>query len=101
MDQAQFETLARQMAGGEGTRRAVMRLLAGGALAGLEARLGFIQIATASNSLKRKRQAEQKPHGQLVAAGKHKKKRRKKQAAPVGCGAEHRQCADGACIALD
>jgi hypothetical protein len=85
MDQGRFEILARQMAAGEGTRRAVMRFLAGGAVAGLSASLGLTAVATAKQTSKRKRRGG--------------KKRRNKQAAPINCGAGQQQCADGSCIA--
>ena len=87
MDQGQFESLARQMAGGEGTRRAVMRFLAGGALTGLWTGLGLTGVATAKQKSKRKRRGE--------------KKRRKKQTAPFRCSTDQQQCADGSCIAVD
>ena len=87
MDQGRFEMLARQMAGGAGTRRAVMGLLAGGALAGLEASFGLTDVAAAKQKSKRKRRGE--------------RKRRNKQTAPSGCGADRQQCADGSCIATN
>jgi hypothetical protein len=87
MDQGRRESLARKTASSNGTRRSVMRFLAGGTLAGLWAGLGRTEFATAKRKSKRKRGTE--------------KKRRNKRQVPFSCGPDRRQCADGSCIAMD
>ena len=72
MDHGRFETLAWLM-GGDGTRRAAMRFLAGGALGGLAVRLGLAEDAAAQKA-KRQRLADHQLHGAPKREGKGKRK---------------------------
>jgi hypothetical protein len=80
MEHRDFDDLTRSMSGEHGTRRAMLRLLAGGALGGLIARLGLSESAEA-NAKKReqhKSRAERQQTGPLHAEGRRNKKRKKK-----------------------
>jgi hypothetical protein len=75
MDHGQFDDLTRSVVGESGTRRALFRLLTGGAFAGLAAWLGLGESTEAKR--KSKRRAEQNPQDALQSEGKRNKKRRK------------------------
>jgi hypothetical protein len=108
MDQRDFDTLTRSAVAEVGTRRVLLRLLAGGALGGLVARLGLSESATAKAKKKRKQRtskAEPKQTSALQAEGKRKKRRGKNRnnrpqcdelAVPL-CGA----CEEPLCVAGD
>ncbi len=114
MDHEYFDDLTRSAASGEGTRRAVLGLLAGGAMIGIAARFGLTQVAAAKAKHKQtkskqqqKSRPERKAHGELQAEGKHKrKKRHKKPKLGVVCSLDPeceagggRCCDDGKCVA--
>jgi hypothetical protein len=111
MDHGRFDTLARLM-DGAGSRRAAMRFLAGGALGGLAARLGWAEAAAAKKPTRRR--GDQKRRGAAKRGGKGKKRGRKQdkhrdqQSSGVGdvegCGLTceangGRCCPDGSCAA--
>ena len=122
MDQEHFDDLTRTLADAGETRRAAVRLLAGGMLGSLAAWLGMADAAEAKakpkkpkgkSRRKRKSQSERKMHGSLLAQGKGKGKRKKptrKSPAPPppsplpplppGCEScnECQMCQDGACV---
>jgi hypothetical protein len=112
MDQGHFDDLTRSMGRGGDTRRAILRLLAGGALGGMVARLGLVEVTEAKpkhekekRKQQRRPQAEHKGHGQLHAEGKGKKKKRHKKPKeplplPPGCAFcnDCQMCQDGACV---
>jgi hypothetical protein len=83
MDHSDFDTLTRSVVAEGGTRRALVRLLAGGALGGLVARLGLSERAQAKAKQKRKRHKQHKPQakhqqtGPLQTEGKRQGKKRK------------------------
>jgi hypothetical protein len=95
MDHRNFDALTRAAMAEGGTRRALLRLLAGGALAGVAARLGLTEDAAAKSRKhkqakgKQQRTAEAQRHGygQLQAEGKRKKKRKKKRPTSPGSAA--------------
>src|SRR5688572_30445408 len=94
MDERHVDALARSIAGGT-TRWAALRLLAGGALGGLAARLGLAGIAEA----KTRRRAEQDRQGKLQVEGKGKGKNGKKgKKKPKRCGPGEHRCGPGPCI---
>jgi hypothetical protein len=112
MDGGIFDALTRSM--GEGTtRRALVRLLAGGALGGFAAPLILNEISAkpkktnAQSRRRRKSPAERQAHGQLQAQGKKKrnKKRNRKPVLETPCfltDCEDRGgqcCDDGSCAA--
>jgi len=105
MDHGSFDALTRSVASGGETRRAVLRLLAGGALGGFPAWLGLAEIAAAKPRKKRQRGAAQKQDGGLQTEGKRKgKKGSKKKPKPKSppkpsCGADEWPCVDGSCVA--
>ncbi|MDF3040378.1 MAG: hypothetical protein K0Q71_3084, partial [Thermomicrobiales bacterium] len=105
MDNGSFDALTRSVASGGETRRAVLRLLAGGALGGLPAWLGLDEIATAKPRKKRQRDPAQNQDGGLQTEGKRKgKKGSKKKPKPKSppkpsCGAGEWPCVDGSCVA--
>ena len=77
MDHGHFDDLTRSVADGGGTRRALLRLLAGGAAGSFAARLGLADITEvkATKHKPQKKQeltsrSERKAHGQLQAEGK-------------------------------
>jgi hypothetical protein len=89
MESETFDALTRSAGGEAGTRRVLLRLLAGGALGVLATRLGLAEDATAKAKqhqakAKQKRgpQAERKAHGQLQAAGKRKHKDKHRDNSP-------------------
>jgi hypothetical protein len=114
MDYGRFDDLTRSVAGGASTRRAVFRLLAGGALGSLVAGIGLTEITAAKPKHKNakgkqrwKSQPEGKAPGQLQAEGKGRKKRHKKPKdpkplppLPPGCQNcnECQMCQDGTCV---
>jgi hypothetical protein len=82
MDHGHFDDLTRSAVRDGGTRRAVLRLLAGGAFGSLVARLGLSETTEAKPKRhkskpkpKRTPQAERKAQGQLQAEGKRKGKK--------------------------
>jgi hypothetical protein len=113
MDHGPFDDLTRSLALEPGPRRSVIRLLAGGALAGLAAHLGLAVDVVgkkrhASKSKRRKSRPERNAHGALQSEGKgkhkskHHKKRKPKDPPPLPPGCEHcnpcQMCQDGACV---
>jgi hypothetical protein len=105
MDRNHFDELARSMASQTGTRRVALRLLAGGALGTLAARLSFDDDAEAKPK-RTSRPAKQTEH--LQSEGKRKgKKPGKKKPKPrpqecysdAACGACER-CIGGRCLEL-
>jgi hypothetical protein len=105
MDHGRFDDLTRSVSGASESRRAVLRLLTGGAMAGLAARLGLAD-ETGANDRYDKRKA--KPHrkarrpGAVQTQGKHKGKgngKGKKKAKPKPpCGPGEHRCGPGPCI---
>ena len=87
----QFDDLTRSVVGEGGTRRAVLRVLAGAALGGLVARLGLAEDAEAKPRRKKRKQhkpgEKSQPTGGLQSEGKRNKKRKNK---PKG----KKQCSD-------
>jgi hypothetical protein len=129
MDHGAFDALTRALAGGVGPRRSAMRLLTGGALAGLAAHLGLGEVTQAKSKKHRKQHGDKKPSGQLHAAGKKHKKHKKHKDKPKkpkdrklcdtlcrdeggrccrngdcirsGCCPEEKPCGDGNCAAAN
>jgi hypothetical protein len=105
MDHEGFDTLTRAMAARDTTRRAALRLVSGGVLGALAARLGLPENAVAKQK-KRKRRTAPKKEGSLQAEGKRKGKKGKGKKPPqpkprecysdAACGACQR-CVDGEC----
>jgi hypothetical protein len=101
MDDCHVDRVARALAGAGETRRGVLRLLAGGALGLLAARLGLAGDAEAKKQkrkperrLERKR-SEAKPQGGLHAEGKRRgKKGKKKPKDPPPLPPECRDCTE-------
>lgn len=109
MDHGHFDDVTRAMATGTGPRRAALRFLTGGALAGLAAWFGQDDAV------------EARPHHRHNGAGKHGKRRRpnevqqagknknhkkqkhkqRKPKQPEPCAAEQFLCDDGTCITTD
>jgi hypothetical protein len=79
MDERDVDALARLVAGSE-SRRAALRLLAGGALGGLAARLGLAEGAAARPKKQHKRRPEPKSRETLRTEGKRKGKGKGKKA---------------------
>lgn len=115
MDHGAFDALTRALASGAGPRRAAMRLLSGGALAGLVARFGLEDVTAKKKH--GKRHGDKKPSGQLHATGKkhnrHKKRDKKKdkdkpkEPKPEQpgecyprCTTGKRCCPDGECVTI-
>jgi hypothetical protein len=112
MDQQTFDALARSVGALAGTRRALLRLMTGGALVSVAIRLGLVVKEAGAIARKPKprtkhdHDAAAKRQGQLHAEGKRKKKRRKRPNLGVVCsldpeceaGGGH-CCADGKCAA--
>ena len=111
MDAGQFDGLTRSVASDVGTRRAVLRLLAGGALGGLVARLGLVEVTAAKKKHKkltkkrnRPSRVERQAHGELLAEGKRKGKKhnRKPKNPPPSpnepCNLDKFRCPDGTCV---
>ena len=105
MDQVQFDKLTRSTASDAGTRRTLLRLLAGVTLSLVTARLGLAQNAEANKKRRRKPQANRKQQGHLGAEGKgkRKQKRHKKPLPPQPCDlfctdGGGRCCPDGSCV---
>jgi hypothetical protein len=108
MDHEGFDTLTRAMAARDTTRRAALRLVSGGVLGALAARLGLPENAVAKQK-KRKRRTAPKKEGALQAEGKRKGKKGKGKKPPkpkprecysdAACGACQR-CVDGECREL-
>jgi hypothetical protein len=111
MDHGHFDDLTRSAVRDDGTRRAVLRLLAGGAFGSLVARLGLSETTEAKPKRhkskpkpKRNTQAERKAHGQLQAEGKRKgKKHNRKRPEPTPpadptCSLDKYPCPDGTCV---
>jgi hypothetical protein len=110
MDNEHFDAMTRAMAGVTGPRRVMLRLLAGGALAGLAARIGLSGEAEAKKH--GKRHGEREHPGHLQAAGKGHKKHKNKhhpkpkdpqpQVCPSNCAEQGgRCCNDGSCTDLN
>ena len=80
MDHGRFDDLARSVVGGEGARRSLLRLLAGGALGGVAARLGLgeLVVAKSKRKPKRKGKADARHEDALQSEGKKKKKGKEK-----------------------
>jgi hypothetical protein len=110
MVKGHFDDLTRSLAGEGETRRAVLRLLAGGALASLTAWLGLAEDADATPERRQKR-PERRARGTVQAEGTRKGKKggkKKKKARPKRrprlCPADceeldgGRCCPDGACV---
>jgi hypothetical protein len=101
MDDRDVDALVRLLAAGE-TRRAALRLLAGGALAGLAARLGLAEGAEAKKQ--RQRRPEPKRQDKLQPEGKRKGKKQGKNKAkprPKPCGPNEHRCGPGPCIPIN
>jgi hypothetical protein len=121
MDEHHFDALTRTVATDAGTRRTLLRVLAGSALAHVAARFGLVEDAKAKTrktkrrkATQRKGQPERKAHGQLQAERNRKgngKKRRKKPQEPPSppppspphpldppCSEDKRACPDGSCV---
>jgi hypothetical protein len=100
MDHRAFDALTRMFSGGAGPRRAVVRLLAGSAFAGLAARLGQGEAAQAKSKKHEKRHGDKEQPGHLHAAGKKDRKRKKKDKhKPRGiCDNGRPKCPDGSCV---
>jgi hypothetical protein len=106
MDHENFDALIRAVAGGPEPRRAILRVLAGGVLTGLAARLGPGEDAEAKK--RHKPNADRKQPKHLQAAGKgHKKHKSRhhhkpKEVPPLPPGCQHctecQMCRDGACV---
>jgi hypothetical protein len=93
MDHGQFDDLTRSMASGSASRRAVLRLVSGSALAVVVARLGLDEAAAGNKHGKERR------HGALQAERRHhQKKHHKKAKDPQPCGDGERRCHDGSCV---
>jgi hypothetical protein len=114
MELEQFDDLTRRLSGAgfprRQARRALGAVLFGSALAGVAARLGLAEIATAKPrgnkrkaKPKRPSNAEQRAQGQLQTEGKRKGKKGKKKPPkpprPTPCGPNLKPCPDGSCIA--
>jgi hypothetical protein len=89
MEHEHFDELTRSVGAG-GTRRAMLRLLAGGVLGVASARLGLDRVAAEETKKpKRKRRTDHEPRDVVQAEGKSKgkkkKKKRKKQPTPKHC----------------
>jgi hypothetical protein len=107
MDHDRFDAMTRASVGLP-TRRSAMRLLAGGALSMLAARLGLAEDAAAKQP-KRKRQPTARKDDTLRTEGKRKGKKGKGKKPPqpkprdcysdAACGACQR-CIDGECVEL-
>jgi hypothetical protein len=106
MDDGHFDHVARDLADGRGSRRAVLRFLASGVVGLLASRLGFFEVTEAkSKNTKRKRRSRRTPNDALQAEGKRKGKKggKKKpklqlpppQPPPVECAG------DGDCAACE
>jgi hypothetical protein len=103
MDHGAFDALTRAVADGAGPRRAVVRLLTGGALAGLAAHLGLGEVTQAKSKKHGKPRGDKKLSGELHAAGKkhkkHKKKDKDKPKKPKD--RKGKLCGDGTCAAAN
>jgi hypothetical protein len=78
MDYGQFDDLTRSVAGDCGTRRAVLRLLAGGVVGGFVARLGLTETAETKAKKKRKQHKpgeQSQPTGGVQTEGKRNKRK--------------------------
>jgi hypothetical protein len=110
MDERDVDALARLVAGSE-SRRAALRLLAGGALGGLAARLGLAEGAAARPKKQHKRRPESKSRETLQTEGKRKGKGKGKKAGkkrpqppqpqPEPCGPGEHRCGPGPCIPIN
>jgi hypothetical protein len=78
MDQGAFDALTKAMAGGAEPRRTVVRLLTGGALGALLARLGLDEGAEAKQK-RGKQNDDKKRSDKLSASGKKHKKHKKRE----------------------
>jgi len=89
MEHRDFDDLTRSMSGAHGTRRAMLRLLAVGALGGFVAHLGLGEAGEAKAKQKRKRRkpdTRSRPTGGLqTEAKRNKRKRRDKKPKPPQC----------------
>lgn len=115
MDHAHFDDLTRTVGDG-GTRRAIFRLLAGGALGAVSVRLGLTETGEAKAKQNRdarkshKPQAERQKKGPVQTEGKRRKKRdrnrdKKKDPKVVECYSDRacgpcQRCVGGSCIDL-
>ena len=103
MDHGAFDALTRAVAGEVGSRRAAARLLTGGLLSGLMARIGPDESAGARRK-KSKRRVDRERQDHLHAADKKRKKhkkRRQRRPKPAPCGDDRFECPDGSCISFD
>lgn len=104
MDHETFDSLTRFAAADGGTRRGLLRLLAGSALGSVAARLGLSDDATAKTKRHGKRRHDHQPARQVQAAAKKRKnknkdKRKDKDKPPTTCKPGSRPCSNGNCIA--
>jgi hypothetical protein len=111
MDDCHFDRIVRLLAGEGETRRGVLRLLTGGALGLLTARLGLAEDARAKKPKRKPRRrparmrSKTKPQGSLQAEGKRRGKKGKKKPKdppplPPECRdcTECQMCQDGGCV---
>jgi hypothetical protein len=108
MDRGDFDDFSRSVGRSVDTRRVVFRLLAGGALVGVAARLGLAEGTEAKKKRKRRTpQADQRTHDALQTEGnrnhkaKHHKKAREQTPAPPPdppCPEGLGQCPDKTCV---
>lgn len=110
MDHGAFDALTRTIAASVDSRRVAVRVLAGGVLSGLVASLALDESAEAKKHSKRRDGHE--PPAQMHAAGKNRKKGKRKRdkhkhrkkpeipPLPPGCQqcGECEMCLDGACV---
>ena len=78
MDHGDFDALTRSVAGNRGTRRVLLRLLAGSVIGGLVARLGLAEDAAAKQT-KKKRRGDGTSADRRQAERKRKNKRKNQQ----------------------
>jgi hypothetical protein len=116
MEHEHFDQLTRSVASGAETRRTVLRLLAGGVLGVVSARLGLDSVSAGNQKKSKRKRREERPVQDAVQAegkGKNKKRRDKKRNqkrnqqpeappecdpfAPTLCGA----CEEPICISGD
>lgn len=113
MDRESFDDVTRTLIEHQGTRRAVLRLLAGGLLGSVAARVGSAENAEAkrkrdhrsSGTNERKRGSGKGQGGVLQAQGKHNKQRHRKRGKdkpkPEPCPEGQGRCPDGTCLPWD
>jgi hypothetical protein len=124
MDQETFDALTRSLAAPAGTRRTLLRLMAGSALVSVVGRFGLLECEAAKANKQTKRsqakradqaagtsrthlppgamQTEGKGKGRRKGKGKHRHKPPKDlRPADPPCPDGQGQCADGACVPFD